>query len=809
MNNQFVNLHNHTWASLQDSISSPDDIAKKTKELGMNAVSVTDHGTLSAHFQFKQACQKHNIKPIFGVEAYFTDDVTEVHKVIESIDEIKDRLKVIKKDKRFKKETAEKEELLEELQARRDKLKKYNHLILLAQNSHGYENLVKIHNDAIIDGIYYKPRIDWKVLEKHKGGLIASSACLGGRLSKLIEANDFDGAINAAYRFESIFGKGNFYLELQLNDIKLQKDVNIALIKIHETTGLPISISCDAHYIEKSGAQTRQLIRQLDKEPDEINNDDMLTDLYLKNDEMLMASWKKYMPEVSVDYLKIAIENTRKISDSIENFPFDVSLKFPDFETGNLTQEEFLVKEAWKGLERRKLSHLPEYVKRLQFELDTVNKLGFAKYFNVVSDMLNYSKCHQATGPGRGCVVAGTPVFMGNNTIKNIEDIRVLDTVVSHDGTIQPVTNIHRYEVNEELLEIETWNTNPITLTKDHKVYAYSYDDPSQKSPSKDKFKWIETRELKAGDFVWIPKIQRLDIEENNSFDLLLPNGTFQKINADEEFVYWLGKFSRFGWISEKNRNETGISFDERDVLNVENYTRFLYKYNLRFTITKIPLLTQIVVNDKGWKELLEGIFVNHIQEKHVPKFLFGVNDSLIVEFLKGYSDSPENIHSQEVKYESVSQEFLNDIQYLHKILGLPTKKTRITSDYRNAYSEIEAPNPHKLQNIVLGKAFDSGTAIRIKNINKVNNVKFVYDITTNKNHSYLSNFSIHNSSAGSLLSYVVGITEVDPIRYSLFFERFLDSSKGIMKPSFGLSISQLELDTNKILGDCACNKKH
>lgn len=406
-NQQFVNIHSHTFASLQDSLSSPDDIAKKTKELGMNAATASDHGTLAAHFQFKQACEKYSIKPIFGIEAYFVDDVNEVHTVIAQIDELKVRLKIIKKDKRFHKETKEKEELLAELIIRRNILKKYNHLIILAKNAEGYKNLVKIHNDSVVDGVYYKARCDWSVLEKHKGGLIASSACIGGRIAKLIWTGNFQEAIDASKRFEDIFGKGNFYLELQLNDIKIneievQKVVNLGLIKIHEETGIPISITCDSHYIEPSGAQTRQLIRQLDKEADEVNNDDMLTDLYLKNDDMLLASWKKYMPDVSTSYLQMAIENTRKISDSIEIFNFDTSIKFPNFETGELTQEEFLEKEAWIGLKSRGLAHLPNYQGRLRFELQTVTRLGFAKYFNVVSDLIRYSKKHQATGLGRG-----------------------------------------------------------------------------------------------------------------------------------------------------------------------------------------------------------------------------------------------------------------------------------------------------------------------------------------------------------------------------------------------------------------------
>ena len=310
---------------------------------------------------------------------------------------------------------------MQETQEIRNKLKKYNHLILLAKNWEGCQNLIKIHNDSVIDGIYYKPRIDWSVLEKHKGGLIATTACLGGRISKLLEANDAIGAVNTIARFKQVFGPDNFYLELQLHDIKLQTETNHKIIALAEATDTPMVITCDSHYIDEGQHTTRGLIRQLDKEPDEINNDDQLTDLFIKNEDLLLKSWRKYMPGKDPSVLAEAILNTRKIGDMVEKYPFDTSLKFPIFQSGDLTQEDFLSKAAWEGLKRKGLDQRPEYVQRLQLELDTVNPLGFASYFNIVADIISEAKKHQPVGIGRGSV--------GGSLLAYVTDISGVDPI--------------------------------------------------------------------------------------------------------------------------------------------------------------------------------------------------------------------------------------------------------------------------------------------------------------------------------------------------------------------------------------------
>jgi len=405
MSKIFTNLHMHSVFSLGDAISSTDDIARTAKNLGMTACSITDHGTLSGWLQFKDSCRKYGIKPIFGVEAYFVDDVNTIHAINDKINSLKEEMKPFQKSK-FKKDKKELEKYqkqLVELEEERNQLRKYNHLILLAKNAQGRDNIIRIHNDAILDGIYYKPRIDWSVLEKHKGGIIATTACLGGRISKLLEKNNIEGAKKAVARFKKIFGEDNFFLELQLNEIELQKEINEKLIKLSEATNTQLVVTCDSHFFEEGQEKTRALIRQLDKEPDEIVNDDALVDLYIKNEDMLLEAWRKYMSEYPAEILARAINNTRQIANMVEDFPFDTSLKFPHFQTpDNLSQEDYLKQKALEGLVNKGLQNNPKYLERLKMEFETITILGFASYFNVVADLINFAKKSQPVGPARG-----------------------------------------------------------------------------------------------------------------------------------------------------------------------------------------------------------------------------------------------------------------------------------------------------------------------------------------------------------------------------------------------------------------------
>lgn len=432
----FVGLHNHSMFSLKDSISRPDDMARKAKELGMSSLAISDHGTLASWLMFQEACKKHGIKPIFGVEAYFVDDIDAIKRMNIQSDELKAQIKVLEKEDlriassgstepMHKKKIETMKAKSEEIDAIKKSLRKYNHLILLAKNWNGCLALIRMHNRATIDGMYYKPRLDWKILEEEvtQGDIVASSACLGGRIAKCIEFGQGDAAIDAINRYNSIFGKGNFYLELQLNHEGLQKNLNIELINLSEATGTPTIVTCDSHYVEQGTHETRALFRRLDIEGDSAYDDTAMVDLFIKNEDQLFIAWKKYMGGLPATHLAKAIKNTREIADSIQNFPFDTSLKFPTFVTdSDDNQEDFLTKTAIKGLMAKNLHKDKRYTDRLKRELKTINKLGFAGYFNIVGDLVNTARHNQAVGPGRGSAAGSLVAFCVG--ITNVDPIK-------------------------------------------------------------------------------------------------------------------------------------------------------------------------------------------------------------------------------------------------------------------------------------------------------------------------------------------------------------------------------------------------
>jgi len=452
----FVGLHNHSFMSIGDGISRPDEMAKRAKDLGMNSLAITEHGNLASSVSFMDGCKKHGIKPIFGIEAYFVDDQKEIFLVNEKLDKLKETEKQLKKNKEeYKKHHTKLHEIIETTNEQKAKLRKYNHLILLARNKAGFEALVKMNNSSIIDGFYGKNRIDWKTLETFvvKGDIIAGSACLGGRTSRLILNNEYNEAKAAALRFNSIFGQGNFFIELQLNELDIQKQVNVEQIKLSEELNIPLYITCDSHSIDEQGLSTRALIRQLGSE-DYAVNDDKLKDLYIKNEDMLLKSWNEYMPEIDKKYLAEAIKNTRRIADSVELFEFDSSLKFPVFNTGKEGINEYLKKEALHGLIARNLHKNPEYIERLKTELKTIEKLGFASYFLTVADIVKNQREIQSIGTARGSAAGSILSYvLGITNVDSIKHELFFERFLSvNKGLLTPTfgLNINALELDKD-----------------------------------------------------------------------------------------------------------------------------------------------------------------------------------------------------------------------------------------------------------------------------------------------------------------------------------------------------------------------
>ncbi|MBN2851862.1 MAG: DNA polymerase III subunit alpha [Clostridia bacterium] len=379
--NNFVHLHLHTEYSLLDGAIRIDALMKKVKALGMTSVAITDHGVMYGVVDFYNAAIKAGIKPVIGCEVYTS------------------------KRSRFDKEY---------------KIDSDNgHLVLLAKNNSGYKNLMKIVSKAFTEGFYYKPRVDYELLKEHSEGLICLSACLAGDIPNKIMNNDYEGAKQIALDLNEIYGQDDFYLELQSNGIEEQNLVNQKLVQLSKETGIPLVATNDAHYLNKEDAKVHDVLLciQTGKTVDDEDRMKFPTgEFYVKSQDE-MEKLFSYVPE--------ALENTVKIAEKCHvDFEFD-KLQLPEFKIDGVEDHfTFLKQMVHDGLKKRYREQLSTlHIDRADYELNTINELGYVDYFLIVHDFIQYAKNSSImVGPGRGSA-AGSIVSYSLG-ITNIDPIK-------------------------------------------------------------------------------------------------------------------------------------------------------------------------------------------------------------------------------------------------------------------------------------------------------------------------------------------------------------------------------------------------
>jgi DNA polymerase-3 subunit alpha len=378
----FVHLHLHTEYSLLDGAISLDNLIKKAMDLKMPAVAVTDHGNLFSALDFYLKATKSGIKPIVGCEIY------------------------VAPGSRFDKTAP----------AGQNEEASY-HLILLSRNRQGYKNLVKLVTAAYIEGFYYKPRIDKELLRAHADGLIGLSACLGGEIPSLLIQNRYEDARRTALEYEQLFGKENFYLELQDNGIPEQEQVNRELLRLTKDTGIPVVATNDCHYLDREDhkAHDALLCIQTGKTvKDEKRLRFSSETFYMKTPEEMKKAFS-HVPE--------ALSNTIRIAERC-NLELELGkYHLPHFPVPQgYTRESFMAELARKGLEERFVEieavrgpgsiDRAVYQARLDLEIGMIDKMGFAGYFLIVSDFIRYAKEHGIpVGPGRGSAAGSLAAY--------------------------------------------------------------------------------------------------------------------------------------------------------------------------------------------------------------------------------------------------------------------------------------------------------------------------------------------------------------------------------------------------------------
>ena len=357
----FVHLHVHTEYSLLDGSNKIKEYVSRVKELGMNSAAITDHGVMYGVIDFYRAAKAAGIKPILGCEVY------------------------VAPGSRFEKTPGMTDD-------------RYYHLVLLAENQKGYENLTKIVSRGFVEGYYYKPRVDMEVLEEYHEGIIALSACLAGEVQKYLQRGMFHDALAAAKRYEGIFGKGNFFLELQDHGMQEQQLVNQQLLRLSMETGIELVATNDVHYTYAEDEKPHDILLclQTGKKLDDENRMRYEGGQYYVKSEDEM---KNLFP-----YALDALENTQKIADRCHvEIEFGVT-KLPKYDVPEgYTSWEYLNKLCFEGLYRHYKNPKGELEARLEYELSVIKKMGYVDYFLIVWDFIKFARDNDImVGPGRG-----------------------------------------------------------------------------------------------------------------------------------------------------------------------------------------------------------------------------------------------------------------------------------------------------------------------------------------------------------------------------------------------------------------------
>ena len=355
----FVHLHVHSEYSLLDGACRIKELVKRVKELNQSAVAVTDHGNMYAAVEFYNECKANEIKPIIGCEVYVANRT------------------------RFDKVS---------------RIDKSYHLVLLCENNTGYQNLIKLVSLGYTEGFYSKPRIDFELLKKYHEGLICLSACLAGEINQKLINNDFEGAKQTALEYRDVFGKENFFIEVQNQLFEDERRIIPLQYELSRQTGIPLAATNDAHYIRREDARAQRILMCISTNTT-VNDPKSLEfptdEFYIKSSEEMYELFKMH-PE--------AVSNTVKIADRCNvEFEFGVTkLPFVKFD-GIDDNEAFFIKMCHDGLNRIYKTPSEEAKKRLEYEISVIKQMGYIDYYLIVWDFINYAKTNNIpVGPGRG-----------------------------------------------------------------------------------------------------------------------------------------------------------------------------------------------------------------------------------------------------------------------------------------------------------------------------------------------------------------------------------------------------------------------
>ena len=458
---EFVHLHGHSYYSLLDGLTSPANLSKRASKLGQKALALTDHGSCAGLYNFQKACQKVEIKPILGIETYVTPDMS--------------------------------------INTKEQNAKDTNtwHLVLLAKNKTGYNNLIKLSSLGYLEGFYRKPRIDLNLLEKHKEGIIVSTACCVGELSYYLKNDEQQLATDMVSRYKDIFGE-DFYLEIMTHKYfkraQDQQEIERKLASKIYNLAKKMDVSCiatqDYHYGEQKHWESQDVLLAHQththiKDPNRMSF--WSDDFYLKSSDEMEKIYG-HLPELLTNTVAIA----EKIEDNII-VPDKDLLPYVEMPEGITSEVDYLKKLVTEGMKKFGLINKPEYRERVKYEVEVLANCGYVRYFLILWDIVNFCRNEKIRiGIGRGCFLPESEIITSRGK-KQIKDIVKKDEVLAYDGEFHEVLKKMNYVVDEEIIDITMDDGRVISCTLDHKIHVQT----------KEGLKWIEAKDLTEEDEVY------------------------------------------------------------------------------------------------------------------------------------------------------------------------------------------------------------------------------------------------------------------------------------------------------------------
>ena len=465
----------------------------------------------------------------------------------------------------------------------RKSFKKSYHLLAIAYNQIGYSNLVNLSSAGWTRGFYYRPRVNYELLQKHKEGLIFTSCCYNSEIGQAFDRGGDEEGFRMIEKYLEFFGKDNFYLEFMLLDFNKQKPYNEFIVRAHEKYGLPVILTNDCHYCLQEDSkmqrlmlmvQTKKTLAEIEQKKAENETADLLelqdTNLWMKSEEELNAKWfSDYRDTIPYELFEQSKINTTKIAQRAKGVELDRSIKLPYIPDA----EDKLLEAIQKGFEYRRLPKNKKYLGRIKEEYQLICQKGFASYFliqkmmtdearRVCKELLGYGDGSEAVGPGRGCLEGSALIYMKDGLVKPISEVDKGDFVCTIDGTFQEVINTAEYKINEDLLNISCYYgyNKGVSLTKDHKILVEknarvanynSWKESTKKSKKsiidpKGNLEWIRADEVEIGDWVFVPDIKIEKQNKEQYFDLSkYCNNDTLNFDNDHVFQNWLNPLTK------------------------------------------------------------------------------------------------------------------------------------------------------------------------------------------------------------------------------------------------------------------------